>query len=237
MITVHGFGPAMGLPEISPFVTKAHILLRLAGLTYETETNVASFLKAPKGKLPYIRDDGAVVSDSTFIRFHIEKKYGFDFDHGLSRAEMATGWALERMCEEHLYWLMIDVRWLDDANFRAGPSEIFRSFPAPLRPLIEFYARRTMRRTLHMQGLGRHDAAARLELGKRDFLAISDILADKPYLFGEEPRGADASAGAFVIGALAKAVTAPLRDAAESIPNLVAYAERMTKRFFPRFGV
>jgi len=99
MITVHGFGPAMGLPEISPFVTKAHILLRLAGLTYETETNVG--------------------------------------------------------CEEHLYWLMIDVRWLDDANFRAGPSEIFRSFPAPLRPLIEFYARRTMRRTLHMQGLGR----------------------------------------------------------------------------------
>jgi hypothetical protein len=27
-----------------------------------TETNVGSLLKAPKGKLPYIRDDGAVVS-------------------------------------------------------------------------------------------------------------------------------------------------------------------------------
>ena len=43
MITLYGFGPAMGLPEISPFVTKAHILLRLAGLPYETETNVGSF--------------------------------------------------------------------------------------------------------------------------------------------------------------------------------------------------
>ena len=235
MITLYGFGPAMGLPEISPFVTKAHILLRMAGLSYETQANVGALLKAPKGKLPYIRDDGEVVSDSTFIRFHIEKKYGFDFDRGLSAAERATGWALERMCEEHLYWLIVDVRWLDDANFRAGPAQIFASLPAPVRPLIEAHVRRTMRRTLRLQGLGRHDAAARLELAKRDFLAISDILADKPYLFGEEPKGADATAGAFVIGALAKAVKTPLADAARSTPNLVAYADRMTRRFFPTF--
>ncbi len=233
MITLYGFGPAMGLPEISPFVTKAHILLRMAGIPYETNANDGGFLKAPKGKLPYISDDGAVISDSTFIRFHIEKKYGFDFDHGLEPAEKATGWALERMCEEHLYWLILDVRWLDDANFRAGPAEIFQSFPAPLRPLIELYARRTMRRTLRLQGLGRHDPASMLELAKRDFFAISDILADKPFLFGDEPRGADASVGAFVVGALAKATVAPLRDAAASHANLVAYDERMSERFFP----
>ena len=232
MITLHGFGPAMGLPEISPFVTKAHILLQMAGLPYETDTNVGGFLKAPKGKLPYILDDGVLVSDSTFIRFHIEKTYGFDFDRGLSAAEKAAGWALERMCEEHLYWLIIDVRWLDDANFRAGPAKIFQSFPAPVRPLIGRYARRTIRRTLHLQGLGRLDPASRLELARRDFIAVSDILADKPFLFGDEPRGADASVGAFVIAALAKATVAPLRDAAESMPSLVAYGERMSKRFF-----
>jgi glutathione S-transferase len=236
VITLYGFGPAMGLPEISPFVTKAHILIRMAGLPYETDTNVGGFLKAPKGKLPYIRDDGVVISDSTFIRLHIEKKYGFDFDRGLSAAEKAAGWALERMCEEHLYWLIIDVRWLDDANFRAGPAEMFRSFPAPVRPLIGRFARRTMRRTLRLQGLGRHDAASRLELAKRDFFAISDILADKPFLFGDEPRGADASVGAFVIAALAKATVAPLRDAAESRANLVAYGERVSARFFPSLG-
>ncbi len=233
MITLYGFGPAMGLPEISPFVTKAHILLRMAGLPYETETNVGGLLKAPKGKLPYIRDDGAVASDSSFIRFHIEKKYGFDFDRGLSPAQKAMAWALERMCEEHLYWLIIDVRWLDDANFRAGPSKIFKSLPAPARPLVERYVRRVVRRTLRLQGLGRHDAASKLELARRDFFAISDILADKPFLFGDEPRGADASVGAFVMSALAKATVAPLRDAAESRPNLVAYGERISERFFP----
>ena len=236
MITLFGFGTAMGLPEISPFVTKAHILLQMAGLPYVTDTKIGGFLKAPKGKAPYIRDGEAVVSNSTFIRFHIEKTYGFDFDRGLSAAEKATAWALERMCEEHLYWLIIDVRWLDDANFRAGPAEMFKSFPAPVRPLIGGYARRTMRRTLHLQGLGRHDSASKLELAKRDFFAISDFLGDKPFLYGDEPRGADASVAAFVIAALAKATVAPLRDAAESRPNLVAYAERMTKRFFPEFN-
>ena len=129
MITLYGFGPAMGLPEFSPFVAKAHILLQMAGLPYETETNFGGFLKAPKGKLPYIRDDGLVVSNSTFIRFHIEKRYRFDFDRDLSPAEKAAGWALERMCEEHLYWLIIDVRWLDDANFRAGPARISPRLP------------------------------------------------------------------------------------------------------------
>jgi glutathione S-transferase len=236
MITLHAFGPAMGLPEISPFVTKAHVLLQMAGLPYETSTKVGGFLKAPKGKLPYIKDNDIIVSDSTFIRFYVEKTYGIDFDRGLKPVEKAAGWALERMCEEHLYWLIVDVRWLDDANFRAGPAQIFRSFPAPVRPLIERIVRRTMRKTLRLQGLGRHDAAARLELAKRDFLAISDILADKPFLFGDEPRGADASVGAFVIGALARAITTPLRDAAESMPSLVAYSERMSKRFFRQFG-
>jgi len=113
---------------------------------------------------------------------------------------------------------------------------MFRSLPAPVRPLIEAQVRRTMRKTLRLQGLGRHDAAAKLELARRDFSAISDILAGKPFLFCDKPSGADASVGAFVIGALAEAVKTPLRDAAGSRPNLVAYGERMTRRFFPSFS-
>jgi|SRR5271166_1205978 len=234
MITLYGFGPAMGLPEISPFVTKAHILLQMAELAYNTDFN--GFFKAPKGKLPYINDDGEIVADSTFIRDHIEKKYGFDFDLGLSPAEKATGWALERMCEERLYWLMIDVRWLDDANFKAGPAKIFEPLPAPMRPLIKTYVRRTYRKTLKLQGIGRHEAKERLELARRDLQAISDILGDQPFLFGDEPHGADACVGAFVIGVLAKGVSGPLRDAAETIRHLPAYGERITKGYFPDFA-
>src|SRR4051794_8618942 len=102
MITLYTFGPFFGLPDASPFVTKAEMLLKMAGVPYRTDT--AGFTRAPKGKLPYIEDDGQVVPDSTFIRLHIEKKYGVDFDRGLSPEQRAIAWAFEKMAEEHLYW-------------------------------------------------------------------------------------------------------------------------------------
>ena len=81
MITLYAFGPAFGLPDPSPFVSKVEVLLKMAGVPYRISTE--GFGKAPKGKLPYIDDDGARIADSTFIRWHLEKKYRIDFDRGV----------------------------------------------------------------------------------------------------------------------------------------------------------
>src|SRR5215467_6184299 len=102
MITLYTFGPAFGLPDPSPFVTKAEILLKMAGLPYRTDTT--GFRNAPKGKLPFIDDDGERIADSTFIRLHIEKKYGFNFDGGLDQEHRAIAWAFEKLAEDNLYW-------------------------------------------------------------------------------------------------------------------------------------
>ena len=59
MITLYTFGPMFGLPDPSPFVTKAEVLLKMAKLAYRTDSG--GFAKAPKGKLPYIDDDGPIV--------------------------------------------------------------------------------------------------------------------------------------------------------------------------------
>src|SRR5262249_53285462 len=93
MITLYTFGPMFGLPDPSPFVTKGEVLLKMAKIAYRTDTG--GFSKAPKGKLPYIDDDGTVVADSTFIRWHLEKKYRVDFDQGLDPTQRATAWAFE----------------------------------------------------------------------------------------------------------------------------------------------
>jgi len=70
MIRLHQFAPAFGLPNASPFCMKLETYLRMAGLPYET-VNDGNVLKAPKGKLPWIDDDGTRVADSSFIIEHL----------------------------------------------------------------------------------------------------------------------------------------------------------------------
>ena len=230
MITLYTFGPMFGLPEGSPFVTKAMLLLKMAGLAYIEDRK--GYGKAPKGKLPYIDDNGEKIADSTFIRLHIEKKYGFDYDSGLTEEQKAIGWAAEKMCEDHLYWLVLADRWLIAENFDKGPAHFFDSVPAPIRPLVRAMVRRKVRGAAREQGLYRHSPEERRELGRRGVGALSALIGDKPFLFGDKPHGADATLGAFLLGALCPLFDSPIRKEAERLPNLPAYADRIRTAYF-----
>ncbi|MFI5010713.1 MAG: glutathione S-transferase family protein [Hyphomicrobiales bacterium] len=233
MITLYTFGPAFGLPDPSPFVTKAQMLLKLAGLAFAEDRT--GFAKAPKGKLPYLDDNGVIVADSTFIRFHIEKAYGFDFDEGLSPEQRATAWAVEKMCEDHLYWVMLAARWLDDANFAKGPIVFFNRAPAPIRPFVIRMVRGKVRKALTAHGIGRHSQAEIDELAARDVDTLAALLGDKPCLLSQEPKGVDATAFAFIAGSLCERFDTKLRTAAEAHANLLAYRDRMLAKFYPEF--
>jgi glutathione S-transferase len=231
MITLYSFGPAFGLPDPSPFVMKAEVLLKMAGLSYRIDTT--GLRRAPKGKLPYIEDDGERIADSSFIRRHIEKKYEVDFDRGLSREERATAWAFEKLAEDHLYWAVVQARWCDDENFAKGPQFFFRRIPAPMRPLVIALIRRRVRRALHEQGMGRHSPTESAALATRSIDAFADFLGAKPFFFGREPTGLDATAFAFMAATLCPVFTTPIRSAAERHDNLRAYVGRMTARYYP----
>ena len=232
MITFYSFGPGFGLPDPSPFVTKTEVLLKMAKLPYRADTS--GFKKAPKGKLPYVDDDGGeTIADSTFIRWHLEKKYKIDFDRGLSPEQRAIAWAFEKMLEEHLYWAVVHARWMDDANFAKGPATFFRAIPAPVRPFLVSIIRRRLRQTLHGQGIGRHSHDEIVALGTRSVDATADYLGTKPFMMGAEPTGLDATAFAFVAGVLCPLFDTPLRSAAERHENLKQYVGRMTARFYP----
>ena len=234
MITLNTFGPNFGLPDPSPFVTKALVFLKMSGLPFEINAAGGAGLKtAPKGKLPYINDNGTIVADSTFIRFHLEQKHGIDFDRGLTGEQRAVGWAFEKMCEEHLYWAIVDSRWMVEANFNKGPRHFFDSAPALVRPLVVAMVHRSTKRTMHGQGMGRHSRSEIETLAARDLDAIADILGDKAFLFGAEPHAADASVFASVSSALCPLFETPIRTRAESHANLVAYRDRGMARWFP----
>src|ERR1700761_4223634 len=104
MITLYAFGPNFGLPDPSPYVMKTRVQLAMAGLAYRTD--VTGFQRAPKGKLPYIDDDGEIVAISPFIRALLERKYRVDLDEGLDAPQRAAACAVERMVEDHLGWVL-----------------------------------------------------------------------------------------------------------------------------------
>lgn len=233
MITLYTFGPAFGLPDPSPFVMKAETLLKMSGLPYRTDKT--GFRKAPKGKLPYIDDDGEIVADSTFIRWHLEKKHKVDFDRGLTAEQKAIAWAFEKMAEDNLYWVMVHARWTDDVNFNKGPRAFFKVAPAPIRPLVITVVRRKIRGALYAHGIGRHSHADIVALGCRSIDSVADYLAAKPFFMGHEPSGIDATVFAFVAGALCPLFKSPVRDVAEQHDNLRRYVGRMTARYYPDY--
>jgi glutathione S-transferase len=230
MITLYTFGPAFGLPDASPFVTKTETLLKMAGLPYRTDPN--GFRRAPKGKLPYIEDDGTVVADSTFIRWHIEKKYEIDFDRHLSAEQRGIAWALEKLCEDNLYWAALHWRWLDDDNFARGPAVFFQGIPGLVRPLVQKIVRKKVASATKAHGIGRHTPDEQLALAARGIESLSAAIGDKRYLMGDMPCGADATLFAFTMSMQCPHFESPLRRECERHDNLVAYVARMRQEYF-----
>lgn len=234
-VKIYGFGPAPGLPDLSPFVLKAMTLLEMAGVDYVVDTT--GFRKAPKGKLPYIEDDGAIVADSTFIRLHLEKTRGFDFDAGLSPETRAMSWAVEKLCEDHLVSIVALHRWKDEDNFARGLGRFFdKMLPVPVRAPAKWLIRRNILKRLWRQGVGRFSDAEIAVLGARDVETLSTLIGDKPFLMGDKPCAADAAVFAALALLMDPATASPTRDAALARPNLVAYRDRMMGRYFPNFA-
>lgn len=229
MISLHTFGPGAGLPDLSPFVVKAMMLLKLAGLPFTEQR--ADVRKSPKRKLPVIIDDGEVIADSTFIRFHIEKKYGFDFDANLSPEQKATAWAAEKMLENHTYWAALHERWLIDSNFEKGPAKFFNAVPALMRPFVKTMVRKNIAKDIYATGIGRHDYNEMMMLVARNIDSIAALLGDKPYFMGEAPCGADATIFAFMQGALCPVFTSRIGDQIRTHNTIVRYVERMEQAY------
>lgn len=234
MITLYAFGPNFGLPDASPFCMKVLVLLRMAGLDHTFKP--CDLRKAPKGKGPYITDDGVTIADSTFIRWHLEKKHGADFDAGLNARQRAEAWAFEKLCEDNLYWAVVSERWLIDENFNAGPRAFFNAVPAPMRPMVSAVVRRQIRRALHGQGLGRHSREERIEIARRGIDALSDKLGENAFFMGDKPTSVDAIVFSTVAGYLPEVFETELKAMVRRHDNLMAYHDRCMSKWFPKFS-
>lgn len=230
-ITLYASRPGFGLPETSPFVIKTEVQLQMAGLPYVRESTLPPL--APKGKLPYLTDDGEVTCDSTFIRAHIERKYGVDLDEGLDARQRAEAWAIERMLEDHLYFAMVWFRWIVPENFAKGPARFADRAPEAEREQLRSKMQAQKNEDLRGHGIGRHSAGEIAALGVRSIDAVATLLGDKTYLMGECMTAVDATAFGVLAGILTPFFDTPLRDAVLGRPQLVEYVNKLMWRYYP----
>ena len=227
MIRLHQFPPVFGR-NVSPFTLKLETWLRLAGLPYEVVAT-RNPGRGPKGKLPFIEDDdGTVLGDSSLIIEHLMRTRGVDLDAGLDPTQRAQALALQRLIEDHLYFIGVWSRWVDPAGWRSFGPALFGSIPQALRQIIAAFLRRRVRASLHAQGLGRHSRAELYAMGRADLEAISVALNERPFFFGERPTTIDAIAYGCLDSLLNVPVDTELKRIAQGFPNLAAYCARMT---------
>lgn len=223
------------LPNGSPFCLKAQTYLRLAGLEYETVT--APPFKSPTGKLPMLLDGGRRIPDSSAIVAHLEAQLGRKaLDAGLSAAQRAQSHLLQRSIEEHLYWSLLWLRWIDDASWPATRDAFFGSVPPGPRHLVGGLIRRKLRRDARGHGLGLHSREEILRRATQDLAALSALLGEQDYFLGAEPHAIDATAYGFLANILDPGLHTALTDIAASYSNLVAYCARMQRRCFPELN-
>ncbi len=231
MIKLFQFPACWGIPNASPFCMKMETYLRMAKLPYEV-VNVMDPRKAPKGKLPFIIDNGQTIADSSLIIDYLKHQYGDSLDANLTPVQQAQGLCIQRLIEEHLYWCMLYSRWCDAANWPTTKNVLFAKVPWWLRNLIAHSVKKAMRQDLHASGIGRHQQSEIYQMGVADLKALTTILSQHPFILGEQPTSLDACVYGFLLNLIAVPTLSPMNDYAKSDKVLLQYSEKMKRLYF-----
>ena len=146
MIELFQYPPAFNLPSPSPFCVKLELLLKMASIPYSNRYD-ADVRKAPKAKLPYIVIDGKqTIADSELILRYLKDSGQFSVDEWLSDAEKAQCIAVTRLVEDHLYWLLVGDRWLNDDVWPILRDNFFAGLPPIVKSIVSGIVRKQVRK-------------------------------------------------------------------------------------------
>ncbi|MFV0431641.1 MAG: glutathione S-transferase C-terminal domain-containing protein [Alphaproteobacteria bacterium] len=197
-VTLYGFGPALGRDDASPYVIKVETYLILAKIPYEKSVGMQYLKAAPKGKLPFIKDDNKVIDDSTAILQYLAAQYT-DLDAHLSAEDKALSYILMKFLDEHFYWCGVRIRWQNEAIWQKVAPEMFATLPKLLQKIAPAIVRKKTLKKLQAQGTGAYSDDEFLVILQNALQYLSDFLGDKNYFLGGDiPTNIDATAYAFL---------------------------------------
>ncbi|MEW6990916.1 glutathione S-transferase family protein [Colwelliaceae bacterium 6441] len=232
MIKLYGFGKAFGVIDASPFVVKVDLFLKLAGIDHKLDGNVNYLKKSPKNKLPFIDDNGKKVGDSAFILHYLTSKYEVKLDDHLSATQKAQATLMSHALDESLYWCLVYSRWIKEDTWPISYDAFFGKLPLPIKWFLPTLIRKDVVKTLKRQGYGRHSETELLTKANEQFSALSTLLGDNDYFFGDKPSSFDA----VVYSALCEFISVDFFNSfnqqARKYENLVQYCQRIEEKYY-----
>jgi glutathione S-transferase len=123
-------------------------------------------------------------------------------------------------------------RWGDDANWSLLKPVIFAQLPFPVSLFVPDLVRKSILKDAYSQGIARYSQAEMHHLAELDIQAISAIIADKPYVLGDQPSSYDAVLFGALCNILYPPFTSHLKTLTQSCQNLVCYTDRIRADYF-----
>ncbi len=231
MIKLYQFPSYWGMPSPSPFCMKVETYLKMMEIAYEP-VYTGDPTKAPKGKLPYINIHGEMIADSHLIIETLETRQAHPLDEHLSQTQKAISLITKRMLDEHLFWVILYSRWVPEKNWAIIKTTFFSKSPWLIRKYLAKSIRKRVLRALRLQGMSLHSAEEIYQFGDKDLQALSTLLGEAPYFFGEKPSTLDACTYAFLASIIHAPIESPLKRDALKYQNLVALCERIDAAYF-----
>jgi glutathione S-transferase len=229
-IKLFQFPRMFDIPNLSPFCCKLETWLRIAGIPYQV-VETPDPRKGPKGKLPFIEDDGVRIADTSIIVDHLAWTRGVDPDAGLDASQRAVALLVQRTLEEHYAFVLAYTHLVREQGVRHTRAR-FDALPAVVGPLVARLVRGRVKKLLWYQGILRHSDEEIMESARRDWRAILTLMSG-PFFFGKQPTSLDAVVFATLATSVLTPIESPIRDFLRSQPACVEYAEMMRGRFFP----
>lgn len=234
MLKLYQFTPRQNLPNLSPFCLKLETYLKMANIPYQVQ-HVNDPRKSPKGKLPHIQDGNIKLGDSELIMQYCQKRYQVTLDNHLSPWQQANKVAITRLCDDHLYWIILYSRWLDEQFWPEFKSLLFRNANILEATVVASILHHTIKKQCYAQGISRHARHEIYDLGIQDLNALELLLNEQDYFFNNQVSSLDATVFGFTLNIIRSPLKTPLADHMQSLPGLNRHCENILKHYYPDY--
>lgn len=235
--------PANGLAtrvNSSYFCSKVMLYLTIRKIAYTLRTDV---FPGPRGQLPFMEVNGMAYAESETMVQVLDELFPASKAHPAlpyachrsdvsvtSKSETDAGWALltalQRIIEADLYFCSMYYTWAHPTGW--AHCHFFEDLWWPLRPILEYFVRRSCLDRINKQGTLKLHEDERLEHIHRGYAALAHFLGQQNYYVGDSISMLDVLVYAMVDTHLATTWSeSPMRRILDDYPTLIKFHARL----------